>query len=437
MSSSSSTSIEQIQRKARFGWCLYDWANSAFATVILAAVLPVYFSALVPAGGAKFTLLNTTHTIPAAALWGYAVSLSMLIVVLIAPYLGAWADAHNTRKKLLMLFCLTGAIATALLFLTGATDYQLVLGLFIVANISYAIGNIFYNSFLPALATTSEIDTLSSRGFAYGYMGGGVMLLGVFLLIRFHVWFGLEDAAVASRIGFLGTGIWWILFALPAFKYIREDSLPGDMQPLATGLKGYLETLSQIKKYPDLLRFLIAFLFYNDGIQTIIAVAAIFASTEMAIPQETVLGCFLMIQFVAMPGALLFGKVSKKIGAKNTIQIALILFVAITLYAGSMNSVLDFWFLGFVVALILGGSQAISRSLFASMLPVNKSAEFFGFYAVSGKFSSIFGPLLFALIASITGSARLSISALTLFFIIGMLLLRTVNVERGRKLARN
>ena len=429
--------MKKSRRKAWFGWCLYDWANSAFATVILSALLPVYFASLVPAEGARFNFLNYTHTTPATALWGYAIAFSMLIVVLLAPYLGAWGDARRTRKKLLILFCLTGSVTTSLLVFTGPGDYQLVLILFIIANISFATGNIFYNSFLPALATPAEIDTLSSRGFAYGYIGGGLMLLGVFLLIRFHLWFGLEDAATASRIGFFGTGVWWLFFALPTFKYLKEETITDAIQPLPSGLKGYLSTYSEIRKYPDLLRFLIAFLFYNDGIQTIIAVAAIFAASELQIPQEAILGCFLMIQFVAMPGALLFGKVAQRYGAKLAIQITLSLFIMITLYAGMMNSALDFWLLGFVVALILGGSQAISRSLFASMLPVEKSAEFFGFYAVSGKFASIFGPLLFALITDLTRSARLSISVLTLFFIIGMLLLRTVNVKRGRLLAMN
>ena len=263
------------------------------------------------------------------------------------------------------------------------------------------------------------------------------MLLGTFLLIRFYAWFGFADALVATRTSFLITGIWWALFAIPMFKYVREETFSGEVQPLPSGLKGYLNTFSEIRKYPDLLRFLIAFLFYNDGIQTIIAVAAIFASSELGIPQGAILGCFLMIQFVAMPGALMFGKLAQSHGAKTAIQIALLLFVIITLYAGTMNSALDFWLLGFVVALILGGSQAISRSLFASMLPVGKSAEFFGFYAVSGKFASIFGPLLFAVIADVTGSSRLAISALTCFFVVGMLLLWTVDVNRGRDLAEN
>jgi UMF1 family MFS transporter len=431
----STFSTDQSKRKAWFGWCLYDWANSAFATVILSAVLPVFFASLVPDGRATLTFAGINRTLPATALWGYAVSFSMLIVVLLAPYLGAWADAHRARKKLFIRFCLFGALSTSLLILVGPGDYQLTLFLFVLANICFACGNIFYNSFLPALATKHEVDILSSRGFAYGYVGGGVMLLVAFLLIRYHNWFGLADAAEASRISFLVTGLWWFLFALPAFKYVREDVFTGTVDPFIGGIKGYLATFSEIRECPDLLRFLFAYIFYNDGIQTIIAVAAIFASSELKLPQGTILGCFLMIQFLAMPGAILFGKMAQRFGAKPTIQVALSVFVVITLYAGRMTSAADFWILGVLVALVLGGSQAISRSLFASMIPTKKSAEFFGFYAVSGRFASIVGPLLFALIIDITGSARLSISALTLFFIIGMILLRTVNVVRGQKLA--
>lgn len=432
----SNTPIDKGRRQAWFGWCLYDWANSAFATVILSAVLPVYFAAMVPAEGAEITLFSFSRTVPATALWGYAVAISMLMVVLIAPYLGAWADARRARRQLLLIFCLGGAAATATFSVIGSEQYLWLLILFVIANFSYASGNIFYNSFLPALATDDEVDILSSRGFASGYIGGGLMLLITFILIQNSTWFGFNDTGSASRFSFFLTGIWWCLFAMPIFRYVREEVFSGEVQPLASGLRGYLETFSQIREYPDLLRFLIAFLFYNDGIQTIIAVAAIFASTELGIAQGEVLACFLMIQFVAMPGALLFGRLALKFGAKKVIQIALFGFVAITLYAAQMDNSLDFWILGFVVALILGGSQAISRSLFASMLPVAKSAEFFGFYAISGKFASIFGPLLFALIVDITGSARLSISALTLFFVVGMLLLQTVNVDRGRALVR-
>jgi UMF1 family MFS transporter len=415
---------------------MYDWANSAFATVILAAVLPVYFASLVPEDGALISFAGWSHRMPATALWGYAVSLSMLAVAILAPYLGAWADSRQMRRKFLMLCCLVGAGSTALLVLAGPGQYLLATALFIVANIGFATGNIFYNSFLPALAEKSELDKLSSRGFAFGYIGGGLALLITFIMIQQYQMFGFPDKSVASRFGFLLTGLWWAGFALPAFRNIREEVFIHDPEPLQHGLGSYVRTFSRIRQYPHLLRFLIAFLFYNDGIQTVIAVSAIFASAELGLSQGSILGCFLMIQFVAMPGALLFAGLASRFGAKNAVKTSLVLFIAITVYAFRMDSALEFWVLGFVVALILGGSQAISRSLFATMVPANRSAEFFGFYAVSGKFASIFGPLVFALISDLTGSARLSILALSGFFIIGLLLLWSVSLEKGREQAQ-
>jgi len=422
-------------RKAWRGWCLYDWANSAFATVILAAVLPVYFASLVPADGAELTFFGMKHRMPATALWGYVISLSMLAVALLAPYIGARADAHRARRRSLILCCLIGATATAMLSVTGPGQYLLAAGLFIIGNIGFATGNIFYNSFLPALAEASDLDRLSARGFAAGYLGGGLALLAVFILIQQYQLFGLADRATATRIGFLLTGLWWAGFAIPAFRHIREEVFIHDPEPLLYGLKGYFKTFSRIRHYPHLLRFLVAFLFYNDGIQTVIAVSAIFASVELGMSQASILGCFLMIQFIAMPGALIFAALAARIGAKKTVMLSLLLFVGVTVYAFIIDSAAEFWFLGFVVALILGGSQAISRSLFATMVPKSRSAEFFGFYAVSGKFASIFGPLVFAIISDVTGSARLSILALSGFFIIGTFILAKVDIEQGRQQA--
>ncbi len=427
--------LDTPKKKAWFGWCMYDWANSAFATVILASVLPVYFASLVPPEGARLSLLGFSRTLPASALWGYAVSCSMLLVALSAPYLGALADRHGRRRHLLIFFTLGGATATALLSLAGPGQYLLAALLLILANIGFAAGNIFYNAFLPALARGTELDRLSARGFALGYIGGGVMLLLAFVIIQGYDTFGFADRGAASRAGFLLTGLWWGLFSLPAFRYVREEAFVRSPEPLPKGFRGYLKTFGHIRRYPDLLRFLVAFLFYNDGIQTIILVSAIFGREELGLSEVSILGCFLMIQFVAMPGALLFGRLAEKIGAQRSVLISLALFISVTVFAYFMTRGWEFWLLGFIVALILGGSQAISRSLFASMVPQPKSAEFFGFYAISGKFASIFGPLVFALIADLTGSTRLSILALTAFFAIGIVLLLSVDVKRGQDTA--
>lgn len=421
--------------RARLGWCLYDWANSAFATVILAAVLPVYFATLVPPEGAGVATPWGIRTLPATALWGYAVSLSMLVVAVAAPYLGALADRRGARRRLLIGFCLLGSTATLLLAFTGAGDYLLVAALFVVANIGFAAGNIFYNAFLPALASGPDLDRLSARGYALGYIGGGLVLLAVFLLIRFAVPLGFSGPAAATRAGFVLTALWWAGFALPTFAWVREEACERNPAPLLRGLRGYLRTLGEIRHYRDLCIFLLAFLFYNDGIQTVIAVSAIFGREELGLSQTTILGTFLMIQFLAMPGALLFGRLAGAWGARRAVLASLVLFLAVTVYAFRMQQAWEFWVLGLVVALILGGSQAISRSLFATLVPPGKNAEFFGFYAISGKFASIFGPLLFAAIATLTGSTRLAILALSLFFLIGLVLLTVVDMERGKEKA--
>jgi UMF1 family MFS transporter len=420
-------------KQAWFGWCMYDWANSAFATVILSAVLPIYFVALVPGDGAHISFLGFSRTIRATALWGYAVACSMLIVAVTSPYLGNLADRMNNHRKFLFTYCTIGSLCTSLLFFATPGKYLLAALLFMLSNIGFAGGNVFYNAFLPKLAQSHELDRLSSRGFAYGYIGGGIALLLVFAMIQGYSFLGFSDKGAASRTGFLFTGLWWLIFTVPTYRYVRVPASPIMPDTLHKGIRGYFKIFAEIRKYPSLLLFLIAFLFYNDGIQTIIVVAAIFAREELALSQGTILACFLMIQFVAMPGTLLFGHLAEKAGSKRTIYLALSLFIMVTVYAYFIEKAWEFWLLGFIIAIILGGSQAVSRSLFSSLIPHGKHAEFFGFYAISAKFASVLGPFIFALIIDLTGSARLSILALTFFFIIGMVLLR--GVKDGRTTA--
>ena len=417
------------QRRARRAWCLYDWANSAFATVILAAVLPVYFAAIAPADG--IPLLG--RTIPATAFWGYLVAASMLLVAMVAPAMGNLADRHGLRKPLLIACATGGALATALLVLAGRDAYLLTAALFLLGNVGFAAGNIFYNAFLPDLARGADADRLSSQAYALGYLGGGIALALVFLLIEGHGALGL-DKGTATRLGFLLTGIWWLLFALPAFAWLREG--PGC--PDGHGLRhpgDYLRLARELAGYPDLLRFLAAFLLYNDGIQTIIAIAAIFASVELGLSTGSILGCYLMIQFLAMPATLLTARLAIRFGAKATVIGTLAVFALITVYAATMRTALEFWILGLLVALVLGGSQALSRSLYTGLVPSQRSAEFFSFFAISSKFASILGPLLLAVLIDLTGSNRIAILALALFFVAGIVLLAGVDLERGRERA--
>ena len=425
---------KQLQ-KARFGWCLYDWANSAFATVILAAVLPVYFVSLVPENGATLPFL-ANHKFSAASLWGYSVSVSMVILAFAAPALGALADRNAWHKRLMMLFWLFGCTATALLATTGSGDYLFATGFFILGNLAFAGANIFYNAYLPFLAPIEQADRLSARGFAYGYVGGGLLLALDFLLIVKFETFGFADRGAATRFGFLLTACWWFIFAIPTFIYLpKTEKRPATEYRFS--LMGYVERFKQLFNYRDLCIFLIAFLCYNDGIQTIISVSAIYAREELQLSQGTIIGCFLMIQFMAMPGALFFARLGEKISTERAILLSLIIFLLVCFFAYRMTSAYEFWILGAVIAIILGGSQALSRSLFSSMVPKQKSAEFFGFFAISSRFAAIFGPLLFALVADLSGSSRNSILALGIFFIVGGILLLLVNVKRGQALALN
>ncbi|WP_321391610.1 MFS transporter [uncultured Desulfuromusa sp.] len=418
------------QQKARWGWCLYDWANSAFATVILAAVLPVYFVSLVPDGGTTLPFMPH-HKFSATSIWGYSVSVSMLILALAAPALGALADRNAWHKRLLMFFWLCGCTATALLATTGPGDYLLAAGFFILGNLAFAGANIFYNAYLPFLAPIEQADRLSARGFAYGYVGGGLLLALDFLLILKFESFGFADRGAATRFGFLLTACWWFLFAIPTFIYLPKTDKRSSAR-YRFSLTGYFNQFRQLLDYRDLCIFLIAFLCYNDGIQTVISVSAIYAREELQLGQGTIIGCFLMIQFMAMPGALFFARIGEKIGTSRAILLSLIIFLLVCFFAYRMTSAYEFWILGAVIALILGGSQALSRSLFAGMVPKQKSAEFFGFFAISSRFAAIFGPLLFALVADLSGSSRNSILALGLFFVVGGTLLLLVNVKRGQ-----
>jgi len=361
----------------------------------------------------------------------------MALVAITAPGLGNLADRKGWRRRLLIIFCLIGSLATSGLFFTGPGSYLLAAALFILGNIGFASGNIFYNAYLPDLAQGYEADRLSARGFAMGYIGGGLMLLIVFLIIQKHLVFGIPDKGLASRIGFLLTGVWWFGFALPAFFRLRDVQVSVGAQHALRTPVDYLRVFADLRQYRHLGRFLIAFLLYNDGIQTIIAVSAIFAREELALSTGTILGCFLMIQFVAMPGALLFSRLAGRFNTKRAILASLVLFTAITIYASIMRSAVEFWILGFAVAIVLGGSQALSRSLFSSMVPKTRSAEFFGFYAISSKFASIFGPLTFALLIDMTGSNRLAILSLALFFVLGIVLLLGVDTEEGRLQAKS
>jgi len=420
-----------LHRRELRAWAMYDWANSAFVTTIMGAVLPVYF-------------VNVSGTtLPAelrTAYWGYTQTVALVLVALTSPILGAAADYLGAKKKFLAGFALIGATGSFLLFFATEGNWFFASVAFIIGNIGFASGNVFYESLLPHVAKPDEIDRVSTAGYAVGYIGGGLLLAVHFAWISWPERFWFADGAEASRYAFLSVGVWWILFTIPTLRGVPEPprKLESDerekMNPVRVGFTRVFETFAEIRQFKHLFVFLLAFWFYNDGINTIIKMANAYGA-ELGIGTAHLLGAFLMVQFLGIPFTFAYGALAARIGAKKGIYVALVVYTGISIAGYYMSQAWHFWALATALALVQGGSQALSRSLFASMVPPSKSSQFFGFYSVSGKFGNVIGPLVFAVVAEWTGGGRHAILALVAFFVIGMGLLSCVDVEQGRQSA--
>ncbi len=407
-------------RRTVWGWVLYDWANSAFATTIMAAVLPTFYSTVAAAG------LPPNR---ASSYWGYTNTVAMLIIAVSAPVLGAIADYLNAKKKFLAVFASVGILGTLLLYTIHTGQWLKASLLYILGRLGFASANIFYDALLPHIAPREEIDRISSLGYAIGYLGGGLLLSVNLAMIMQPGWFGLPDSITAVRVSFLTVALWWALFSLPLFRWVPEPVGSGQVlprvNPVREGVRRILTTLREIRKYRQAFRFLLAFWLYNDGIGTIIVMAVIFG-VEIGIGQNHLIGAILAVQFIGMPFALLFGALAKRIGAKRSILLGLIVYTGIAVGGYFMHSALHFWMLAVAVAMVQGGTQALSRSLYGKLIPADRSAEFYGFYDVSQKFSGILGPAVFGVMSELTGNSRAGIFSLIIFFIGGALLLLTV-----------
>jgi len=414
---------QKLGKRARRGWYLYDWANSAFATVILAALLPVYFAdAVVPEGGVTALGLEWSAT----SLWGYVSGFSALLVFLLAPFLGAVADVCRKRRRWLLGFFLPGALCTVLLVLVGPGDVRLALLLYFAAASAFVAANIFYDAFLPQLGEPAELDRISARGYAWGYLGGGLIFLADLLLVQGHAGLGISKEW-AVRIALASAGVWWGGFGLAAWRLLEEP--PGEQTPLrgralrSEAKRRIEQTLRMALRHRELALFLVAFFFYNDGIQTVVKMASIYGKDELGFSTGTLLGTLLMVQLVGIAGALLFGRLAGRVGTRPALMASLVVWLGVVTWGWAMHEPWEFWLLGAAVGLCLGGTQALSRSYFTRFIPPGRSAEFYGFYSVFAKFSAIGGPILFALIRQVTGTARLSILALGAFFLLGFALL--------------
>jgi len=410
-------------------WCLYDWANSAFATTIMAAVLPTFYSAV-----AAKTLPSNLAT----AYWGYTNTIAMLIVACGAPILGAIADYTGAKKRFLGVFATIGILFTSFMYFISTGDWLLASALYILGEIGFSGSLIFYDALLPHIAGPGEIDRVSTKGYALGYLGGGLLLAINLAWIMFPQTFGIADATTASRLSFLSVGLWWGIFSVPLFRYVPEPahSTGGVVaNPVVAAFGRLGHTFRDIQRYQELVKFIIAFWFYNDGIGTIIKMATIYGA-EIGIGQTDLIGALLMTQFVGIPFSILFGRLAGRLGSKRSILLALGVYTVISILGYFMSEAWHFWALAFLVGTVQGGSQALSRSLFGIMVPKAKTAEFFGFYDVSSKFAGIFGPALFAIVGQLAGSSRLSIISLIVFFVVGGFFLSRVKEEQGIRLAR-
>ncbi|MFN8653104.1 MAG: MFS transporter [Gemmatimonadales bacterium] len=424
-----------LHRKDLRAWAMYDWANSAMVTTIVTAVFPIYFAKVAAAG---LTPAAATKTLADATTIGLA------IIAVLSPILGAIADRAGLKKRLLAISLLIGVVAVGLMFFIEQGEWMYAAILFVVANIAVNASYVCYDSFLPHIAKPDEMDRVSTAGYALGYVGGGLLLALNLAWIQKPEWFGLPhgdglsptQATLPTRLAFLSVAIWWLVFSIPLFRDVPEPPATGDGKVDVTGaIRELGQTFKRLGQFRQAVLMLIAFLIYNDGIGTIIRMATIYG-TEIGIGTGSLIASIMIVQFVGIPFAFLFGSFAGKIGAKRAIFIGLVVYTGISLLGYYMKSATDFLILALLVGMVQGGTQALSRSLFASMIPKDRSAEFFGFFAVVEKFAGIFGPWVFARVIGVTGSSRAAILAVVVFFFVGGALLHFVDVEKGQREAR-
>ena len=416
---------EKLRRRIVNAWCMYDWANSAFATTIMAAMFPPFYRAMVTSAG----LAENTAT----AYWGYTTSIALLVIALIAPVLGAIADHTGGKKKYVAAFAALGILSTAAFVFLGTDTWLLGSSLYIGGNVGFAGANIFYESLLPHIAK-DDIDQVSARGYALGYVGGGILLVINVLWYMKPEWFGMPDVGFALRASFFSVAVWWGLFSIPLFRRVPEPPVVrvgGEpVQPIRAGFTRLGKTFREITRYKQLMLFLVAFWIYNDGIGTIIKMATAYGD-EIGIRMTHMIAALIITQFVGIPSSFLFGLLAARLGAKTCILLALAVYALISAAGYFMNSAVHFYVLALMVGTVQGGSQALSRSLYGAMVPKHKASEFFGFYSTSTKFAGLFGPLLFGIVSQLSGGSRLSILSVTAFFVLGGLCLTRVDVEEG------
>jgi len=439
------TALPINDRREIFGWTMYDWAGSAFSTTVGGVLLAPYVTTLaqnaVGDNGVIFSL-GFLGDVTAKSLWPYTTSVSVLLQVFFLPILGAVADYTNLKKRILFLFTYVAVVATCLLFFITNGLYLLGALLFIIANVSFGGAIVMYNAYLPEITTEDMRDSVSSRGFALGYLGGGLLLAANLALLTLKP-FGLSTEWTV-RISLLSAGLWWGGFAIITFLNLKvreaARTLPPGKNLLTVGFSELRDSFRELRRLPHTMRYLVGYLFYNDGIQTVIGLASVFLTQELFIAkgrseddaQSFVILVFLMVQFVAFVGALGFGRLAIWIGAKRAIMASLVLWTAVIVYAyGFLQTTAQAWGMAAMIAIVLGGSQALSRSLFSRMIPAGREAAFFGVYEITERGTSWIGPLIFGYVVSRTDSYRDAILSLIVLFALGLLILALTDTDRA------
>ena len=415
-------------KRAVWSWAFYDWANSAYSTTVMAGFFPLFF---------KEYWADPHNPSQSTFYLGMANSIASMVVAALAPLLGSVADQGSAKKKFLTFFAFLGVIMTGGLWMVAQGNWQMAVLFYVIATIGFASGNVFYDALLPGLASEERVDAVSSLGFGLGYLGGGLLfLVNVFMYLKPEI-FGIPDGATAIKLSFLSVAVWWAVFTIPLILFVPEPKNYETIDfnnAIRMGWVQLVQTFKEIRNMKVVGTFLLAYWFYIDGVDTIIRMAVDYGMS-LNFPGESLIIALLIVQFVAFPAALIYGWLASKIGAKTGIMVGIIAYSFITLLGYFMTEAWHFYVLAILIGLFMGGIQALSRSLYTRIIPPDKSAEFFGFYNMLGKFAAIIGPALMGTIALVTGSARLSILSILLLFILGAFFLNKVDVKEGKRLA--
>ena len=410
-------------KKDAISWALYDWANSAFATTVMAGFFPIFY---------KSYWASDLSNLESTAMVGYANSLSGLIVVLLAPILGAYADIGTKRKKLLLLFASLGILCTASFYFIPQGEWMLAALLYAIAAVGFSGGNIFYDSLIISVSDNENRNRVSALGYSLGYLGGGLLFLINVIMFLNPQLFGIESQSNAVLLSFFMVAVWWAFFSVPLLRNVKEQDSerenPRFFQALKQSFNEVYQTLSEVRKYKNVAIFLLAYWFYMDGIDTIVRMATAYG-TDIGLEASSMITALILTQFVGFPSTLIFGYFADRLGFKKILTIGILIYILISIFASRITTATEFYAMAIVVGLVMGGVQAVSRAYFSSIIPKDKEAQFFGFYNLVGKSAVVAGPALLAWISMIFNTPRAGILGLLVLFIPGLILLWMIPKE--------